>query len=126
MKIFIAGGAGMLGTSIAKEAKKKFDVINYDLDDTDDGVRFMDFRDFEIYNKNVNDYKPDYLFHIGAHTNLEYCEDNWKDAYLTNTESVEHAIKISNNLKIPLIYISTAGIFSGEKEFFSEIDLPEP
>ena len=34
--------------------------------------------------------------------------------------------KISNNLNIPLLYISTAGIFDGLKEFYDENDEPKP
>ena len=54
-------------------------------------------------------FRPDYLFHLGAHTSLEYCEENPDDAYLTNTLAVEHAVHIANALDIPLLYISTAG-----------------
>ena len=37
-----------------------------------------------------------------------------------------HAVSISNELKIPLIYISTAGIFDGKKDLYNESDLPVP
>ena len=36
------------------------------------------------------------FFTLGAHTNLEYCELNENDAYLTNTESVKYAVHIAN------------------------------
>jgi dTDP-4-dehydrorhamnose reductase len=57
---------------------------------------------------------------------LEYCESNIEDAYLTNTLSVENATNISNNLKIPILYISTAGIFDGQKEIYDDWDIPNP
>jgi len=69
---------------------------------------------------------PNYLFHLGAHTDLEYCEQNQSDAYHTNTLSVESAVSIANDLDIPLLYISTAGIFGGEKEYYDDWDLPNP
>mgnify|MGYP003317040563 CR=1 FL=1 len=50
--------------------------------------------------KDVLEFKPDYLFHLGAITSLEECEENPDKAYLTNTISVETAVMIANYLKI--------------------------
>ena len=68
----------------------------------------------------------DILIHLGAHTDLEYCELNIDDAYRTNTLSVQNATYIANQLSIPLIYISTAGIFDGSKDSFDDWDAPNP
>ena len=66
------------------------------------------------------------LFHLGAHTDLEYCENNPNDAYRTNTLSVEHAATLAQTHGVPLIYISTAGIFDGQKELYDDWDAPNP
>lgn len=89
-------------------------------------LSFLDFRDLEAYREDVQRFKPDFLFHLGAHTSLEYCEDNIEDAYLTNTTSVENATYIANELGIPLLYISTAGIFDGSQDTFDDWDRPNP
>jgi dTDP-4-dehydrorhamnose reductase len=64
--------------------------------------------------------------HIGAHTSLEYCETNPDDAYRTNTLSVEHAATLAQAHGIPLVYISTAGIFDGKKNHYDDWDQPNP
>jgi dTDP-4-dehydrorhamnose reductase len=74
----------------------------------------------------VESFRPDYLFHLGAYTDLEYCEMNEADTYLTNTISVENAVYIANALDIPLLYISTAGIFDGKKDLYDDWDQPNP
>jgi len=66
------------------------------------------------------------LFHLGAYTDLEYCEQNVDDTYDTNTLAVENAVRIANELNIPLLYISTAGIFDGKKDVYDDWDLPNP
>ena len=66
------------------------------------------------------------LFHLGAHTDLEYCENNPDDAYRTNTLSVEHAATLAQAHGMTLIYISTAGIFDGQKELYDDWDAPNP
>jgi len=87
---------------------------------------YLDFRDYKKYRDEVMGFAPDYLFHLGAHTDLEYCENNIDDTYNTNTLSVENAVLIANELDIPLLYISTAGIFDGSKDWFDDWDLPNP
>lgn len=125
-KIYIAGCGGMLGEAFYKKFKNDYDLKCTDIDLNSKWLSFLDFRDFDSYKKDVENFKPHYLFHLGAFTNLEYCEENIEDTYLTNTESVKNAVKISNELKIKLLYISTAGIFDGRKAVYDEQDTPNP
>ena len=125
-KIYIAGSAGMLGDAFYQEFKSSYELKCSDLDDSEDWISHLDFRDYKKYRDEVMDFAPDYLFHLGAHTDLEYCENNIDDTYNTNTLSVENAVLIANELDIPLLYISTAGIFDGSKDWFDDWDLPNP
>jgi dTDP-4-dehydrorhamnose reductase len=125
-KIYIAGGAGMLGEAFNRQFGKDYELRVTDINQADPWIEFLDFRDYKAYRADVTSFNPDYLFHIGAHTNLEYCERNSTDAYATNTTSVEYAVSISNELNIPLLYIGTAGIFDGKKNGYDESDAPNP
>jgi len=125
-KIFMSGCGGMLGEAFYQVFKDSYHLKCTDIDINEEWLKFLDFRDFDSYSSSVQDFKPDYLFHIGAHTDLEYCENNIEDTYLTNTTSVENAVYIANLLDIPLLYISTAGIFDGDKELYDEWDRPNP
>ena len=125
-KIYIAGCGGMLGQAFYEKFRQEYDIKCTDIDVNEDWLSFLDFRDFEKYKKDVVDFKPDYLFHLGAYTDLEFCEENVEDTYDTNTTSVENAVYISNELDIPLLYISTAGIFDGQKDIYDDWDTPNP
>jgi dTDP-4-dehydrorhamnose reductase len=125
-KIYMAGCGGMLGEAFYKQFKKDYKIKCTDKDVNEDWLSFLDFRDHKNYRKDVMSFKPDYLFHLGAYTDLEYCEKNAEDTYLTNTIAVENAVYIANELDIPLLYISTAGIFDGKKELYDDWDLPNP
>ena len=125
-KIYIAGSGGMLGDAFYHEFKSSYELKCSDLDDSEDWISYLDFRDYKKYRDEVMGFAPDYLFHLGAHTDLEYCENNIDDTYNTNTLSVENAVLIANELDIPLLYISTAGIFDGSKDWFDDWDLPNP
>ena len=122
----MAGSGGMLGQAFHQVFEPRYELKCTDKDVNESWLSLLDFRDRDAYRKDVESFKPDYLFHLGAHTDLEYCEDNVHDAYLTNTTSVENAVHIANKLDIPLLYISTAGIFDGSKDTFDDWDLPNP
>lgn len=125
-KIYIAGCGGMLGEAFYTQFKNEYEIKCTDKDVNANWLSFLDFRDFDAYKKDVMDFQPDYLFHLGAYTDLEFCEENADDTYLTNTLSVENAVYLANRLDIPLLYISTAGIFDGEKEYYDDWDMPNP
>ncbi len=125
-KIYIAGCGGMLGEAFHKIFGEEYVLKCTDIDVNEPWLSYLDFRDYEAYAKDVAEFKPDYLFHLGAHTSLEYCELNQDDAYATNTLAVENAVYIANNLDIPILYISTAGIFYGSQDTFDDWDQPNP
>ena len=125
-KIYIAGCGGMLGDSFYQVFSKNYQLRCTDINLTDNWLSYLDFRNYSEYKKDVVNFNPDYLFHLGAHTDLEFCEQNVDDTYMTNTLSVEYASNISNELNIPLLYISTAGIFDGKKTFYDDWDEPKP
>ena len=125
-KIYIAGCGGMLGEAFYYQFNNDYEIKCTDKDVNEEWISFLDFRDYEAYKKDVVEFQPDFLFHLGAYTDLEFCEQNADETYLTNTLSVENAVHIANQLDIPVLYISTAGIFDGHKELYDDWDLPNP
>lgn len=127
-RIYMAGAGGMLGEAFYRVfgGELGHELRSSDIDVNADWLSLLDFRDFDAYRRDVESFAPDFLFHLGAHTSLEYCEDNPDDAYATNTLAVEHAVHIANALDIPLLYISTAGIFDGAQDTYDDWDQPNP
>ena len=116
----------MLGEAFYKQFSQNYELKCTDIDVNEDWLSYLDFRDTKKYRKDVLTFKPDYLFHLGAFTDLEYCEENEEETFRTNTMSVENAVYIANELDIPVLYISTAGIFDGKKEEYDDWDIPNP
>ena len=125
-KIYLAGCGGMLGEAFYKKFKNDYTLKCTDIDTNEKWIEYLDFRDYENYKNDVENFEPDWIFHLGAFTDLEYCEVHEDDTYITNTESVKHAVKIANQFSIPLLFISTAGIFDGKKNVYDESDVPNP
>ena len=126
MRVYVAGCGGMLGEAVHKVFAENHVVECSDIDLNANWLSYCDFRNYDQYRGEVEKFAPDVLIHLGAHTDLEYCEREPDDAYRTNTLSVEYACRIANKLNIPLVYISTAGIFDGEKIVYDDWDQPNP
>lgn len=126
-KIYIAGCGGMLGDAFYKYYKNSCELYCSDINfKEDEWLNELDFTNFEKYKKSVEKFNPDLLIHLGALTDLEYCELNPDKTYITNFIAAENATFIANDLNIPIVYISTAGIFDGEKKEYNDWDIPNP
>lgn len=125
-KVYIAGCGGMLGEAFYEAFKNDFVCKFTDKDVNADWLSFLDFRDISAYEQDVRSFNPDILIHLGAYTSLEYCDTNEIDALNNNVTSLETAVHLSNDLGIPLLFISTAGIFDGKQETYDDWDTPGP
>jgi dTDP-4-dehydrorhamnose reductase len=125
-KIYISGCGGMLGEGFYRQFSAEYELKCTDVDVNDNWLSYLDVRDFDEYKEDVCSFDPDFLFHLGAYTDLEYCDLHQDETYVTNTLSVENAVYIANQLNIPLLYISTAGIFDGGKDVYDDWDMPSP
>ncbi len=116
----------MLGEAVYDVFKN---VCNVYASDIDVNVPWLDRLDVRVH-KDVATYlkkvKPNYIVHLAALTDMEYCELHPEDAYATNTTGVQNVAEYARDHNIPLVYISTAGIFDGGKDEYLESDIPNP
>lgn len=125
-KIYIAGCGGMLGEAVYNKFNTIVNVCATDIDVSANWLSYADVREYKAIKKSVFDFGPDIIVNLAALTDMEYCENNQENAWLTNALGAENLALLAANLDIPYVYISTAGIFGGEKEFFNDFDTPNP
>ena len=123
-KIFVAGANGMLGTTLQNIIDTK-DFLLTDKE-TSKNIKWCDIRDLKYTTDLVNEYQPDIILNFAALVDLEYCEQEKDDCYSTNTIAAIHLFNLAKDLNIPYVFISTAGIFGNDKEFYTEEDQPYP
>jgi dTDP-4-dehydrorhamnose reductase len=123
-KVLVFGGAGMLGTSLKQVSKDKILILTDK--NVKSGIEFCDIRDMRNVTDIFTKYKPDIIFNFAALVDLEYSELNKDECYLTNTISALHIFNLCRDLDIPYVFISTAGIFGNDQEFYTEEDVPTP
>lgn len=128
-RVLITGCGGMLGKAVYQKSVEKYGEENVratDIDLNEPWLSKLDVRDIGEYEKAFQEWKPTIVLHLAALTDLEYCEKNVKNAWATNALGPENAAILSRKYDALLIYISTAGIFGGEKDEYADFDTPNP
>src|ERR1019366_3086213 len=116
----------MLGDALYKHFSQEHNVMATDIKLTSEWVSFMDVRDYHAMHYDVSEFNPDIIMNLAAMTDLEECEDYAGDAIDTNAGGSANCAALATKFGIPYVYISTAGIFDGKKEFYSDEDQPNP
>jgi dTDP-4-dehydrorhamnose reductase len=131
MNVLITGCAGMLGSAVYPA----FINAGHDVTATDlqpqplNGwpMTALDVRDYHHVRGLIVDTHPRLIVHLAAETDLETCEDDPDHAWLTNTVGTQNVALLAEEFDITLVYVSTAGVFNGEKQYpYDEFDRPAP
>ena len=125
-KVFIAGCGGMLGKAVYEKFSPHCQVLATDIDLNEPWLEYGDVIDFQKISEKAFKFGPDLIINLAALTDLEYCEKNPEITWKTNALGAENMALISKRLDATHIYISTAGIFDGQKEYYNDFDLPNP
>ena len=125
-RVVITGCGGMLGEAVYEVFKDHCQVRASDIDVNAPWLEHLDVSLAKDVQEYLNRIKPNYIVHLAALTDMEYCELHTEEAYATNTGGVENVARYAHEHNIPLIYISTAGIFDGAKDRYDETDIPNP
>jgi dTDP-4-dehydrorhamnose reductase len=119
MKLLIDGANGMLGTSMVPILIKR----GYEVVTTNFLYSHMDITDIGQVMVTANLAKPDMIIHLAAETDVDRCEREIEHASDVNTWGTRNIALVCRSLKIPMLYVSTIGVFGGgKKEPYIETD----
>ncbi len=125
-RVLILGCGGMLGEAMYLQFKNAARVYATDIDVNEPWLTYLDVRDASAAEKALETIRPNYIVHLAALTDMEQCEKGPTDAYATNAQGVRNFLPYVRAHDIPFAYISTAGIFDGDKDEYLESDTPNP
>lgn len=112
-KVLITGSGGMVGSYV------------------DFGIKTdrtsLDITDFNAVMKTVRRHCPQAIIHLASETDVDVCERDPDHAYLVNSIGAYHIATAALDVGAKLAYVSTAGVFDGEKDGpYTETDTPNP
>lgn len=98
-RVLVTGGSGFIGTNIIEFYKDKCEVLNIDIVAPRNKThnfywQKVDILNLESLHKTVSSFKPDYVLHMAARTDLDGKSIN---DYSANTKGVENIINVINN-----------------------------
>ena len=132
MKVLITGSAGMLGSAVYPAlVRAGHEVRATDLAPRSESglqMSMLDVRDLGAVRREIAAFRPDLVAHLAAETDLETCELDPDHAFRTNTVGTQNVVAAAAQIDAIIVYISTAGVFDGEKTTgpYTEFDEPRP
>jgi dTDP-4-dehydrorhamnose reductase len=92
-----------------------------------DRLSRLDVRSRQDIDRWIELTQPDLVAHLAAETDVDLCESDPDHAYETNALGTKHVALACQAEGLPLVYVSTAGVFDGEKDgAYTEYDAPRP
>ena len=87
----------------------------------------LDITDPRSIEDAFKEHAPTAVIHLAAYTDIEGCETNSEQAHMVNTIGTAYLTQAARKYGVKFIYVSTGGVFDGEKEspYISD-DLPNP
>ena len=118
MVVLITGGTGSLGIELQKVFPENISPTHEELDITNKEQVKKIFQQNEI----------DMVIHTAAITKVRQCEDNKQLAWRVNVQGTKNLIDeiINSKLNISFVYVSTACVFDGYSEMYTEESIPYP
>lgn len=128
MKVSLTGAAGMLAAEVVpKLLGENHEVIQTDINQRLPEIQKLDVTNLDEVSKQLEKTQPDFVFHLAAETDVDLCEKQPDHAYRVNTLGTENVALVCQKYNILMLYISTAGVFFGDKqEPYTEFDIPKP
>lgn len=125
--ILITGCGGMLGSSMHGICVRSgARVLATDIDLNEPWLEYLDVRDIAACSEIFTRFKPTIVLHLAALTDLEYCETNPDEAWKANALGTENIALLSERFDCTMVYISTAGVFDGHQNAYTDFDQPRP
>ena len=131
MKLLVLGGSGFIGNEFIKKALLSPDILatynhtNF-INHNFLSIKFCFPDDFNMLEKVILNERPNVIINFIATTNLNYCENNQKNAFALNVSLPEKICKLSDKINCKFFHISSDYVFDGKQGNYNENDNTHP
>lgn len=129
--LVVTGASGLLGATVLRSAVdlgwEALGICHrHVLRDSAVQVAAFDLTDESAATAFFLQRKPDAIIHCAAASNVDWCENNPKQAEAINVNASASLAGIAAKINARFLYISTDSVFDGKKGNYEEADQPAP
>ena len=129
--LVVTGASGLLGASVLRSAVELgWETVGFChqhvIRDPTIQVASLDLTDDSATRRLLFDLRPDAIVHCAAATNVDWCEDNPKQAEAINVQASAVLAAIASALNARFVYVSTDSVFDGKRGNYVETDEAAP
>ena len=132
MRILITGATGLLGKALIENRSNDDEIVatymgDYTMDDYE-GIKYLklDILDLEGTLCLFKDFKPEIVIHTASIGSPDYAEKHRKKTKDVNVMGTQRVLSICEQYSAKFIYISSNGIYDGERAPYGEDSRAEP
>ncbi|MCD4672595.1 MAG: SDR family oxidoreductase [Anaerolineaceae bacterium] len=129
-RILVTGASGLLGLNFALQYQAAHQVMGvvhqHGLRNVSFAVVKTDLNNPRILKRLLVGAAPEVVIHAAAIANLEACEKNPQLAQQINADLPGELARLTRELGMKLVHISTDAVFDGEQGGYVETDTPNP
>lgn len=127
MKLLITGASGLVGSALYNKAKKRgHETIGTYLTNHVEGLQKLDYGNEKEVGEIIKKFSPDVILCPAGNTNVDWIEENPKEAWNINVEKLSIFFKAAAKYNLPLAFFSTDYIFDGKEGPYLEDASPNP
>ena len=120
MRVLVTGARGMLGRALLPCLGDRHEVLGVDAQD-------FDITREDAVQKAFRDFRPEFVFHLAAYTDVDGCEANPSLALSVNSGGAANVARSCAGIGATMLYVSTDYVFAGSMARpYREDDTPSP
>ncbi len=113
--MLITGHDGFIGAHLVDKLKKKYNLIGISNHNSDSSITSIkkDIQKISIkdFPKNI-----DYIIHLAAVTDVQYCERNPQNSFAINCDGTKKILEVARNLGSKFLYVSTSHVYGNPQK----------
>jgi dTDP-4-dehydrorhamnose reductase len=130
--MLVTGATGLLGANFLLEANRRGESIvgitrrHRFAPPPGILIETADLGNEQTLHKIVQTYRPEWIVHFAAETNVDWCETHSTHAEYVNVEIARIVAQVARRLGARMLYMSTDSVFNGARGNYTEADTPSP
>jgi dTDP-4-dehydrorhamnose reductase len=120
VRVLVTGAQGMLASALLPLLRPQHEVWGVDIKEFDIGDEVAVYRAFR-------DFRPEFVYHLAALTDVDGCEANPRLAERVNADGTRNVARACAEIGAAVLYVSTDYVFDGRgSRPYTEDDCPNP